>query len=186
MTGLPSLHRVARQCGVCALCVALAVAGCATWQAPAEVSDAALRARAVTATERDVRVTAAVLSAEDSRRMFGADLNETDVQSVWIEVQNRTSQPLWLLRSGTDPDYFSPLEVAWSLHTPLARGTNARIDDHFDRLGFKNPIPPGATRAGILFTNPRAPDEAAQRRSARGQGADSLLAVPAGAGRRRG
>lgn len=154
MIGLPLLHRVLGT-AACAAVIALALVGCATWQAPAEVSDAALRARATTATERDVRVTAAVLSAEDSRRMFGADLNENDVQSVWIEVQNRTSQPLWLLRSGTDPDYFSPLEVAWSLHTPLAIGTNARIDEHLDRFGFKNPIPPGATRTGILFTNPQ-------------------------------
>ena len=140
---------------VCAASVLLAIVGCATWQAPAEVDDAALRARAMTATERDVRVTAAVLSAEDSRRLFGADVDKTEVQSVWIEVQNRTSQPLWLLRSGTDPDYFSPLEVAWSMHRPLAGGTNARINDHFDKFGFKNPIPQGATRTGILFTNPQ-------------------------------
>jgi hypothetical protein len=133
----------------------LALAGCATWHAPAEVSDAALRARAVTANDREVHVTAAVLTAEDGRRMFGADVDQTGVQSVWIEVQNRTSQPLWLLRSGTDPDYFSPLEVAWSMHAPFARGTNSSINDHFDRFGFKNPIPPGATRTGILFTNPQ-------------------------------
>ena len=154
MSVLPSWHRVFAN-AACAASISLALVGCANWQAPAEVSDAALRARAMTATERDVRVTAAVLSAGDSRRMLGVDVNKTDVQSVWIEVQNRTSQPLWLLRSGTDPDYFSPLEVAWSMHTPLASGTNARIDEHFDRLGFKNPIPPGATRTGILFTNPQ-------------------------------
>jgi hypothetical protein len=135
--------------------VAIALAGCAIWQAPAEVSDAALRACAVSETVRDVHVSAAVLSSEDSRRMFGVDVTKTQVQPVWVEVQNRTSQPLWLLRSGTDPDYFSPLEVAWSMHTPLAGGTNASINDHFDRFGFKNPILPGATRTGILFTNPQ-------------------------------
>ena len=140
----------------------------------------------MTATERDVRVTAAVLSAEDSRRMFGADVNKTDVQPVWIEVQNRTSQPLWLLRSGTDPDYFSPLEVAWSMHTPLAGDTNARIDDHFDRFAFKNPIPPGATRTGILFTNPQRSTKLLNVDLLGKKDADSLLAVPAGAGRPRG
>jgi len=97
---------------------------------------------------------AAVLSAEDSRRMFGADVNSIGVQSVWIELRNQTPEPLWLLRPGSDPDYFSPLEVAWSLHAPLARETNARIDDLFDKLSFKNPILPGETRAGVLFTNP--------------------------------
>ena len=185
MSVLPLLHRVLGN-AACAASISLALVGCATWQAPAEVSDAALRARAMSATERDVRVTAAVLSAEDSRRMFGADVNKTGVQSVWIEVQNRTSQPLWLLRSGTDPDYFSPLEVAWSMHTPLAGGTNASIDDHFDRLGFKNPIPPGATRTRDPLHQPTAQHEAAQCRSAWEQDADSLLPVPAGAGRPRG
>lgn len=136
-------------------CLSLTLVGCATWQAPADVSDAPLRSRAVTEARRDVRVSAAVLGAADTRRMLGADLDKTQIQPVWIEIRNETSQPLWLLRSGTDPDYFSPLEVAWSLHTPLAGDTNARINDHLDRLALKNPIAPRATQAGILFTNPQ-------------------------------
>lgn len=134
--------------------LALGVAGCAGWHAPAEVDDGALRARAVTETREDVRVAAAVLSAEDSRRMFGADVNATGVQSVWIEVRNGTREPLWLLSPGTDPDYFSPLEVAWSIHWPLGAATNARIDEHFRRLGFSSPVPAGETRKGVLFINP--------------------------------
>ena len=43
--------------------------------------------------------------------MFGVSVNESGVQPVWIEVENNTDQVLWLLRSGTDPDLFSPLEV---------------------------------------------------------------------------
>ncbi|SAK88018.1 hypothetical protein AWB81_04607 [Caballeronia arationis] len=132
----------------------LCLAACGTWTAPASVDDAPLRKRAVSATKQDVQVSAAVLSSEDSKRMFGADVNKNNMQPLWIEVQNRTSQPLWLLHSGTDPDYFSPLEVAWSLHTLLGFTTNARIDNHFNKLGFRNPIPPGETRVGIVFTNP--------------------------------
>jgi hypothetical protein len=133
----------------------LVLAGCAAWQAPSEIRDAAIRARAVTTTTDDVRVSAAVLSAEDSRRLFGADINATGVQPVWIEVENESAQTLWLLRTGVDPDYFSPLEVAWSVHSAFARETNSRIDDHFDALGFSNPIPAGTTRAGVVFTNPQ-------------------------------
>jgi hypothetical protein len=143
-----------RALGTCVTGLSLALTGCATWQSPADVSDTALRSRAVSEARHDVRVSAAVLGAADIRRMLGADLDTTDVQPVWIEVRNGTSQVLWLLRSGTDPDYYSPLEIAWSLHTRLDGGTNARIDGHLDRLVLKNPILPGATRAGILFTNP--------------------------------
>ena len=144
-----------RSLGAYAICLSLALAGCATWQAPIDVSDATLRSRAVTSERRNVRIDAAVLSAADTKRMLGANLDKAEVQPVWIEVRNGTSQPLWLLRSGTDPDYYSPLEVAWSLHTPFSGGMNARIDQHFDKLAFKNPILPGEKRWGLLFTNPQ-------------------------------
>jgi len=100
-----------------------------------------------------VEVSAAVLGAEDSRRLLGTDVTATGIQPVWIEVHNGTDQVLWLLRSGADPDYFSPLEVAWSAHVTMGGNTNDRIDDHFDRVAFPNPIAAGATSSGLLFTN---------------------------------
>ncbi|HTH62577.1 MAG TPA: LssY C-terminal domain-containing protein [Paraburkholderia sp.] len=137
-----------------ALGLALALTGCTTWHVPPDADDGPLRQREVSATSRSVRVSATVLSREDSIRMYGTDINKTGVQPLWLEVQNGTSQALWLLRSGTDPDYFSPHEVAWSLHTLAGGATNTSIDDYFSNLGFSNPIPPGETRSGILFTNP--------------------------------
>lgn len=136
----------------CALLLVLG--GCATWQAPASVDDAALRGRAVTAVAHGVRLSAAVLSAEDSRQMFGADVNAKGVQPVWVEVENGTTGPLFLLRTGIDPDYFSPLEVAWSFHAPMSSTHNAALDEHFDTLGFQNPIWPDTTRTGVVFANP--------------------------------
>jgi hypothetical protein len=136
----------------CSLCLALI--GCSTWQAPTTMDDTPLRARAVTATLRDVQVSGAVLSNEDNEHYFGTNINDTGVQSVWLEVVNNSPHTLWLLHSGTDPDYFSPLEVAWSLHKSLSPGTNSKIDEHFDGLTIDNLIPPGETRTGILYTNP--------------------------------
>lgn len=138
----------------CTAWLALVLCACAGWQAPAMTDDAPLRQRAIRMDKDGVAVAAAVLSPTDSKRMFGADVNATNVQPVWIEVRNQTSQPLWLLRSGTDPDYFSAHEVAWSAHVPLGGKTNAEIDNHFNSLRFRNPVPPGATHSGILFTNP--------------------------------
>ena len=136
-------------------CLLTALSACATWQAPVDTSDASLRARAVTETKRGVVLSATVLGADDSLRMFGTDVTAAGIQPVWIAVRNDTDQVLWLLRSGTDPDYFSPLEVAWSAHVKLGGGTNARIDEHFDRLAFPNPILPHSASSGILFTNPQ-------------------------------
>ena len=131
----------------------LGTGGCATWQAPANPDDAALRARAISETVKDVTLSASVLSTADSEQLFGTDINAGGVQPVWIEVRNDSTHTLWLLRSGTDPSYFSPLEVAWPLHSKFAKQSNAQIDDYFDTLAFQNPIPPGTTRTGILFTN---------------------------------
>ncbi|MFM0214540.1 LssY C-terminal domain-containing protein [Paraburkholderia caledonica] len=128
--------------------------GCATWTAPVSTDDAPLRQRAVSDTQHGVRVSVAVLGADDSRRVIGADIGRNNIQPLWIEVENHTPQALWLLHSGTDPDYFSPLEVAWSMHTLLGGATNADIDSHLNKLGFRNPVPSGETRSGFLFANP--------------------------------
>jgi len=145
------LKRVLAQLGL-----ALALVGCGTWHAPPGVDEATLRVRATTATRGDVHVGAVVVGEETARQMFGPDIGKAHVQPIWIEVENRSSQPLWLLRSGTDPDYFSPLEVAWSMHRALAGGANARIDETLQAAAFKNPIPAGATHAGVVFINPQA------------------------------
>ena len=137
-------------CGM--LCLVLA--GCSNWRAPPPADIGTIRERAVTQTVRGVGLSAAVLGSEDSRRMFGHDVNATGVQPVWVEVENNTSQFLWLLRTGSDPDYFSPLEVAWSFHAMLSSEANSRLDQHFHAMSFENPILPGTTVSGILFTNP--------------------------------
>ena len=87
--------------------------------------------------------------------MLGANVAEAGVQPVWIEVLNDSPEWLYLLRSGVDPDYFSPLEVAWSYHGAFADKANATMDAHFRAQEFVNPIPPGVTRSGIVFTNPQ-------------------------------
>jgi hypothetical protein len=86
--------------------------------------------------------------------MLGSDVTAHGVQPVWVEIRNDTADTLWLLRSGSDPDYFSPLEVAWSAHSLLGGRSNASIDEHFDRLAFPNPIRAGQTVTGLLYTNP--------------------------------
>ena len=151
---LVPLDRVRANMAILMIVICLSLAGCASWQAPAAFDDSSLRARAVSQAERGVELSAAVLSSADSRRMFGVTVNESGVQPVWLEVKNDTDQVLWLLRFGTDPDLFSPLEVAWSFHTSFAGESNSRLDEHFDSMSFQNPIAPGATQSGIIFTNP--------------------------------
>lgn len=132
----------------------LMLASCSTWHAPTQADIGVPRDRVVSETSHGVSLGAVVLGSEDSERMFGTDVSKVHAQPLWVEVRNETTQPLWLLRAGTDPDYFSPHEVAWSVHTMLGGATNTSVDRYFEKLGFRNPIPPGETRTGVVFTNP--------------------------------
>jgi hypothetical protein len=95
----------------------------------------------------------AVLSAEESRQLFGVNLAGKDIQPVWVRVQNADSVPYWLMSAGLDPDYFSPLEAAYAYHGTIGSSVNEQIDDHFTVMNFRNPIGPGTSVSGFIFAN---------------------------------
>ena len=161
----------ARKCTVCGEPFAC-VAGCATWQAPGAFNDAELRARAVTASKQGVSVTAAVLSAEDSRRMFGADVNKTGVQSVWIELQNRTARALVAAaaRIGSRLLLAARSRVVRAHAARAAKRTHASTTTSTDSRSRAS-HPSGRNARGRAFHQPGAPDETAQYRSAPEEGA---------------
>ncbi len=132
----------------------LALVGCASWQIPAEFDVSVLRTRAESEVVKGVKLSATVLSSDDSQQIFGVDTYKVNVQPVWVEVENNSNQMLWLLKPGTDPHLFSPLEVSWSFHASFASETNTTLDDHFNAMSFRGAIAPGTTKSGIIFTNP--------------------------------
>ena len=130
-----------------------------------------------------MRVSAAVLSAEDTRRMLGADLDKTIIQPVWIEVQNGTLATAVAAAFGHRSGLLSRRSKSRGRCTRRSPATRTRsINDHLDRLALKNPIEPGATHAGILFTNPQRRTKLLNVDLLGKKDADSLLAVPACAG----
>jgi hypothetical protein len=78
-----------------------------------------------------------VLGAEESRQLFGVNLAGQDIQPVWIRVQNADTVAYWLMSSGLDPDYFSPLEAAYAFHATIGSSVNKKIDDHFRVMNFR-------------------------------------------------
>ena len=130
----------------------IATYGCTVYQKPKPFYDVPFQARAQSKVDGDVRVTVAVLSAEESRQLFGVNLASKDIQPVWVRVQNASSNYLWLMSSGMDPDYFSPLEAAYVFHGTLAGSINDKIDDHFRVMSFRNPIAAGTSVSGFVFT----------------------------------
>ena len=90
----------------------MALYGCAVSQKPRPFHDVPFMERSQSKVDGEVRVTVAVLSADESRQLFGVKLAEKGIQPVWVRVQNSDTMAYWLLSPGLDPDYFSPLEAA--------------------------------------------------------------------------
>jgi hypothetical protein len=66
----------------------IVLGGCTVYQKPHPIHDAPFMERSQSKVDGEVRVTVAVLSAEESRQLFGVNLAGQDIQPVWIRVQN--------------------------------------------------------------------------------------------------
>jgi len=85
----------------------------------------AFRDRAVAQEEPRARVTVAVPSAAESRRVFGIDVAKRGNQPVWLQVENRSPGSLRLQAVTIDPKYFTPLEAAAVNHFSITRRLSA-------------------------------------------------------------
>jgi len=117
------------------------------------IEEVGLAERAVSQQDGSVAVRVAVLSANESRALFGTPLARSGVQPVWLEVRNGEDQPLWLLVAGLDPDYFSAREAAYVRHGLFSRTANRQMDEFFAEVQFRSPVRPRTTVAGFVFAN---------------------------------
>jgi hypothetical protein len=139
-----------------ALALLLLIAACASsFERPAPVDDGPLRARTVTKVEDGIRVSAAVPSADEARSTFGIDLEQRGVQPLWLEIENGSEQGFYVLRTGLDPEYFAPLEVAFLYQGSFNDQGDATLGEHLETLSFdsRSPIRPGETVSGFVYVN---------------------------------
>ncbi|UCE62869.1 MAG: LssY C-terminal domain-containing protein [Nitrospirota bacterium] len=129
----------------------LVVTGCASFT-PMPLDQVPFMERAVTQVKGEVRVTAAVLSEDETEQVFDLDLYNKGIQPIWLEIENKSTQGYWFVRRGVDPDYFAPLEVAYMNHYAFSSDANAQMDRFFYEINLGNHIPPGSTRSGFVFT----------------------------------
>ncbi|MFM7035253.1 MAG: LssY C-terminal domain-containing protein [Planctomycetia bacterium] len=136
--------------------------------------------RAVAQEDPRARVTVAVLSSAESRRLFGVDLARRGIQPVFLRIENRSPDSLRLQMVNLDPRYFTPLEAAAINHfsigkrlsafgamgwlflpvlavAPLkvitAHLANGRMDGFFKGRGFRlGAIAPSRSAEGFVFT----------------------------------
>jgi hypothetical protein len=137
------------------VCLVMFAGGCATttFDRPTYIDPGALRKRAETVVEDNVRVSAAIPSREESAAIFGIALSEKKIQPVWLEIENRSDRRIFFLRTGLDPEYLSPREVAFAFSGSMADDDKKRLVQHVESLDFRDPIDPHSTVSGFVLTN---------------------------------
>jgi hypothetical protein len=130
----------------------LIIYSCAKFN-PRPLDEVPFRERAQTQYEKNVRVTAVVLSAEETQAIFDAPLYKKGIQPLWLEIENNEKVPLAFLPVGLDRDYFAPLEVAYVHRYRFVKEANRQMRRHFYEQALDPYIPAGSLRSGFVFTN---------------------------------
>jgi hypothetical protein len=141
-----------RQWFILGIFLLLTFFGCASFD-PRPMEQVPFRERAQTQNENNVRVTAAVPSAAESRALFDIDLYRKGIQPVWLKIENSDEEPVWFLPVSLDSEYFGPIEVSYLNHFRYAMSANLAMDRYFYERGQGIYIGPGSTRSGFIFTN---------------------------------
>jgi len=141
-----------------ALLLVMILAGCSTFRSPSSfhpvsINEVRFRDRALSKFDSEVRVTAAVPTAEEIRALFHADLIGREIQPVWVKVENHSDATYYLISTATDPNYFSPLETAYAVSGGFSGPYLNEIAQHYRSMNFRNPILPDTAVSGFIFTN---------------------------------
>jgi len=132
----------------------LLLSACATapYQ-PADLDSVPFRDRAQTQAEGPVTLIAAVPGPDETRALFDLPLYDSGIQPVWLEVRNNTDSQVRYAPVGTDPDYFSPEEVAYVHRGGFSKKARVRMNHYFYEMAMPRRIPAGETRSGFIFTH---------------------------------
>jgi hypothetical protein len=126
--------------------------GCANFN-PRPLNEVAFHERVKTQTENGIRVSAAVLSAEETEAVFDLPLYKKGIQPVWLEIENNTQHRVWFAPVSLDRNYFAPLEVAYMHHFTFSKAENLRMDQYFRRQAIRSRIEPASVGSGFVFTS---------------------------------
>ena len=73
---------------LCTVLAVLIVIGCASSIQPRPIEEVNFQERTQTQADDKVRVTAAVLSADETEAIFGFELYKKGIQPIWLEIEN--------------------------------------------------------------------------------------------------
>ncbi len=101
----------------------------------------------------EIRVSAAVPSARETREVLSASLYGRGVQPVWLEIENGSDVGVYFLPVGTDPLYFTPTQSAYWAGSEADSQSLGAVSRTFYQGSMGLWVPPGETRTGFVFTS---------------------------------
>jgi hypothetical protein len=122
----------------------------------ADLEAADFRSRALSQVQGDITVTTSVPTAEETAALTDLDLYEQGIQPVWLHIENRGDVSARVALWSIDPDYFSPIEVAYMNRKTFSGGSYPVLQRWFYDNGLQRQIPAGETRSGLVFTHLRS------------------------------
>jgi len=127
------------------------VVGCAS-TATAPETATSLMERKQTQVIGEIRVSAAVPSATETRQLFGGSLYAKGVQPVWLEIENGSDVGVYFLPVGTDPLYFSPMQSAYLASFDANKRDPEALERSFYQSSSGLRVPSRQTVSGFVFT----------------------------------
>ena len=109
--------------------------------------------RAIAQTVDSVTLNASVPSAAEVEAMLGLDLYADGIQPVWLHVENKGDQQVRVALWSLDPEYFSPMEVAWKYRNRFAREGRRAMERWFYENQMPRRVEPRESASGYVFTH---------------------------------
>ena len=134
--------------------LSLALAGCAGKAYVYEPFDTARFMPTIEQqSEGPISVSTSIPGREETARIFGIDLYGRGIQPVWLRIRNSGDSIARYAPVSTDPEYFSPLEVAYTNRQGYSKEARDAISQRFHDLAMPRYINAGETRSGFVFTH---------------------------------
>jgi hypothetical protein len=131
---------------------ALALSACATSRyAPEPLGGLEQSASYQSSSRGEVTVAVAVLTDEEARRHFDADLGAFDVQALWIRVRNASTRRYWFVRNSTDPDLYSADEAARLVKSEVHGDDFETLRQYLRDESIRVLMEPGHITQGFIF-----------------------------------
>jgi hypothetical protein len=127
------------------------MAGCASTATVPETSTSFLE-RKQTQVIGEIRLSVAVPSATESRKLFGGSLYAQGVQPLWLEIDNGSDAGIFFLPIGTDPLYFSPTQSAYLASLDADKRDPEALERRFYQSSKGLRVPSGQSLSGFVFT----------------------------------